>query len=58
MNAQGANVAQYYVLLVPFAVGALGLFVYWLTGWMDRREDRAERRKTPRAFDWGAHTNG
>lgn len=40
MNAQGANVAQYYVLLVPVAVGALGLFVYWLTGWMDRREER------------------
>ncbi len=32
--------SQYYVLLVPFAVGALGLGVFWLTGWMDRREQR------------------
>jgi hypothetical protein len=40
MSGQDANVAQYYVLLVPAAVGALGFFVYWLTGWMDRREER------------------
>ena len=35
--------SQYYVLLVPFAVGALGLAVYWLTGWLDRREERRHR---------------
>lgn len=29
-----------YVLLSPALVFLLGLFVYWLTGWMDRREDR------------------
>ncbi len=32
--------SQFYVLLVPVAVGALGLAVFWLTGWMDRREER------------------
>lgn len=36
----GNGLAQYYILLVPVAVGALGLAVYWLTGWMDRRENR------------------
>jgi hypothetical protein len=52
------GLAQYYILLVPAAVGALGLGVYWLTGWMDRREDRRLRRRADRAADWGAHTNG
>jgi hypothetical protein len=28
-----------YVLLLPGAVAALGLGVYWLTDWMDRRDD-------------------
>ena len=37
MNSQ---MLQYYVLLVPIAVGVLGLSIYWLTGWMDRRDER------------------
>lgn len=32
--------SQFYVLLLPAAVGALGLGVFWFTGWMDRREER------------------
>lgn len=35
--------SQFYVLLVPVAVGALGLVVFWLTGWVDRREERRHR---------------
>lgn len=41
MNSQYMSLLQIYVLLVPVAVGALGLGVFWLTGWMDRREERA-----------------
>ncbi len=40
MSAQNLDVTQFYLLLVPVSVGALGLFVYWLTDWMDRREAR------------------
>ena len=40
MNWQTTTLQEYYVLLVPVAVGALGLGVFWLTGWMDRREER------------------
>jgi hypothetical protein len=40
MSAQNLDLTQFYVLLVPVAVAALALFVFWLTGWMDRREER------------------
>ena len=40
MNWQTTSFQDYYVLLVPVAVAALGLGVFWLTGWMDRREER------------------
>jgi len=39
---------------IPISCGLVVGFVYLMT-WF---EDRAERRKTPRAFDWGAHLNG
>ena len=42
MSGQNLDFAQFYVLLVPVAVGALALFVFWLTGWMDRREERRQ----------------
>ena len=38
MKLQTLSFLEVYVLLIPFLMGALGLFVYWLTGWMDRRE--------------------
>lgn len=40
MKWQDMSFLEIYVMLSPFLVGALGLFVYWLTGWMDRREER------------------
>jgi hypothetical protein len=40
MNSQNVSLVQFYVLLVPVAVGVLGLAVFWLTGWMDRRDQR------------------
>jgi hypothetical protein len=44
MNSQDIDLLTIYVMVSPFLVGALGLFVFWLTGWMDRRE---ERRRHP-----------
>jgi hypothetical protein len=29
-----------YMVLMPLAVAALGLSVFWFTGWLDRREER------------------
>jgi hypothetical protein len=40
MNLQGMNLLEIYVMLSPFVVLAIGLGVFWLTGWMDRREAR------------------
>jgi hypothetical protein len=40
MNSQGMNGLEIYVMLSPFVVFAIGLGVFWLTGWMDRREQR------------------
>jgi hypothetical protein len=40
MNLLNMSFLEITVLLMPAAVAALGLVVYWLTGWMDRREDR------------------
>ena len=44
MTSPGAGLVQYAVLLVPVAVGALGLAVFWLTGSMDRAEQRKGHR--------------
>lgn len=43
MTEQDVLVLKIYVLLSPFLVLAMALFVVWLTGWMDRREQA--RRK-------------
>lgn len=32
-----------YALAAPFMVLGLGLFMYWFTGWLDRREQRRHR---------------
>lgn len=43
MTSPGAGLVQYAVLLVPVAVGALGLAVFWLTGSLDRDEQQRHR---------------
>lgn len=48
----------YFMLLGPLLILATALFIYWLTGWQDRREERRLRSRTDRAADWGAHLNG
>lgn len=40
MNSHDMDLLNIYVMALPFMVFGLGLFVYWLTGWMDRREAR------------------
>ncbi|MGA7975354.1 MAG: hypothetical protein WCA36_21375 [Pseudolabrys sp.] len=40
MNLHDLNVLEIYVLASPFLVFGLGLGVFWLTGWLDRREER------------------
>jgi hypothetical protein len=47
MTSPDAGLVQYAVLLVPVAVGALGLLVFWLTGSVDR----AERRRAHHAAE-------
>ena len=40
MNSQGIDLLKIYVMLSPLVVVAIGVGVYWLTGWMDRREQQ------------------
>jgi hypothetical protein len=40
MSLGDLDVLKVYVLASPLLVFALVLGVYWLTGWMDRREQR------------------
>jgi len=40
MNSQEMDILKIYVMLSPLVVVALGVGVYWLTGWMDRREEQ------------------
>jgi len=40
MTANEAQLLQIYAVAAPFLVVGLGLFMVWLTGWMDRRERR------------------
>ncbi len=44
MNSQDMDLLKIYVMVSPFLVFGLGLGVFWLTGGMDRRE---ERRRHP-----------
>lgn len=43
MNSHDFDLLKIYVMLSPFIVGAIGLGVFWLTGWMDRRDARRHR---------------
>jgi hypothetical protein len=40
MNSQEMDLLKIHVVLSPLVVVALGLGVFWLTGWMDRRVQR------------------
>ena len=40
MSPNDAELLQIYAVAAPFFVVGLALFVFWLTGWMDRREQR------------------
>ncbi len=40
MNVHGIDVLKTYVFASPFLVLGLALGVYWLTGWMDRWDQR------------------
>jgi hypothetical protein len=40
VDPHGMDVLEIYVLISPVLVAALALGVYWLTGWMDRRDGR------------------
>jgi hypothetical protein len=44
MSLPDIDPLKIYVLLSPLLVFLLGLGMFWLTGWMDRRE---ERRRHP-----------
>src|SRR6185437_7533494 len=51
---QAPSLLEVYAMASPFVVFAIALGVYWITGWLD---DRALRRKTDRAIEWGVHRN-
>ena len=40
MSPHDVELLKIYVLVSPFLIFCVALGVYWLTGWMDRREDR------------------
>jgi hypothetical protein len=40
MNWQDIDVLKVYVMISPLVVLAIGLGVYRLTGWLDRREEQ------------------
>ncbi len=40
MSEHDILILKIYVLLSPFLIFGLALGVVWLTGWMDRREQR------------------
>jgi hypothetical protein len=42
MTSQEVELLKIYVLLLPFLVFGFALGVVWLTGWMDRREQRRQ----------------
>lgn len=43
MNADDVYWLKIWMLASPFMVFGLALFVYWLTGSLDRREDRRQQ---------------
>ena len=40
MNPNEIDLLKIYVLVSPLLIFALALGVVWLTGWMDKREQR------------------
>ena len=40
MSPKDAELLMNYLTAVPFIVVGLALFMYWFTGWQDRREQR------------------
>ena len=40
MMSRAPNFLEIYAMASPFVVLAIALGIYWLTGWMDRREER------------------
>jgi hypothetical protein len=40
MTSNNAEWLLNYMIAAPFIVVAIALFMYWFTGWLDRREDR------------------
>lgn len=38
MTPRDAELLWNYLMAAPFLVGGFGLFIYWFTGWLDRRE--------------------
>lgn len=40
MTPNDAELLQIYLLAAPFLVVGFALFMYWFTGWLDRREQR------------------
>lgn len=45
MNLSDIDPLKVYVLISPFLVFAVGVGVVWLTGWLDRREERRHSAK-------------
>lgn len=43
MTPKDVELLWMYLLVAPWLVVALGLFMYWFTGWLDRREERRHR---------------
>jgi hypothetical protein len=43
MSPKDAELLWNYLMAVPFIVVGLALFMYWFTGWLDRREQRRHR---------------
>lgn len=43
MTPRDAELLLNYMLAVPFLFVGFGLFMYWFTGWLDRREERRRR---------------
>ena len=43
MTWQNIDFLKIYVMASPLVVLAIGLAVYWVTGWLDRREGRHHR---------------
>jgi hypothetical protein len=40
MTSNNAEWLLNYMIAAPFIVVAYGLFIYWFTGWLDRREQK------------------